>query len=150
MPEVYFTEKLSDLYAYLKTFLSKHFRAGETIAVKLHMGERGNKYYLKPPMIKPIVDILREIGTKPFLFDSLTLYRIARHTVPYYLRTAAEHGYTEEKIGCPIKVSNESIPFESNNLKIGVCRDLIEADGVLVLSHVKTHLCAGLVQHSKI
>ena len=36
----------------LKSNLKNYFNKNDKIAVKLHMGEKGNKHYLKPELIK--------------------------------------------------------------------------------------------------
>jgi len=56
-PKVYFTkvitsEKLIEIYNKLEIKLQGN------IAVKVHTGERGNKNFLKPEFMKPLVDHL--------------------------------------------------------------------------------------------
>ena len=56
-PKVYFTkvispEKLIEVYEKLNIKLEGN------IAVKVHSGEKGNKNFIKPEFIKPIVDYL--------------------------------------------------------------------------------------------
>jgi uncharacterized Fe-S center protein len=71
------------------------------------------------------------------------MYPGGRNTVEKYEKTAAEHGFTEEKIGCPIVISNEFETIKTEHLNVEVCKPLIKADGLLVLSHVKGHMCSG-------
>ncbi len=127
----------------LKQELKEVFKENEEVAIKLHMGEKGNKYYLKPDFVKIIIDVLKELKTKPFLFDSQVIYPGGRDTVKKYYKTASEHGFTEENIGCPIIISNEHITYKTAHLNAEVCKPLVEADGLLVLSHVKGHMCSG-------
>ncbi len=56
-PKVYFTkvvspEKLIELYNKLDIKLQGN------IAVKVHSGEKGNKNFIKPEFMKPLVDLL--------------------------------------------------------------------------------------------
>ncbi|MEA2037815.1 MAG: DUF362 domain-containing protein [Nanoarchaeota archaeon] len=127
----------------LKQELKNIFKENEKIAVKLHMGEKGNKYFLKPELVKVVVGVLRELGAKPFLFDSPVMYPGGRSTPEKYLRTAEEHGFSEESMGCPVVVSDDFIEHKTDNLNVQVCKLLAEADGMLVLSHVKGHMCCG-------
>ena len=136
-------ENLSELESKLKPELENVFSKGQKIAIKLHMGELGNKYFLKPDFVKRIVDVLKEIGAKPFLFDSPTMYPGARFFPKTYLMTAKKHGFSEKTMGCPVIVSNDYVEQKTDHLTIQVCKDLAEADGMLVLSHVKGHGCAG-------
>jgi len=47
-------------------------------------------------------------------------------------------------MGCPIIVSDEFEIFKTKNLDVQVCKPLIEADSMLVLTHVKGHACSGM------
>jgi uncharacterized protein len=126
-----------------KIQLTNQFSKGDKIAIKMHMGEKGNLHYLRPEDVKPLIDVLKELGTEPFIFDSIVLYPGGRDTVEKYIQTAKEHGYTGEKMGCPIVISNDYVEIKTKDMNFQVCKPLAEADGMLVLSHVKGHACAG-------
>ncbi|MEE9525146.1 MAG: DUF362 domain-containing protein [Candidatus Woesearchaeota archaeon] len=117
------------------------FDKGESVAVKLHMGEKNNPYYLKAPIVKKIVDVLIELELKPFLFDSVVLYAGPRDSKQGYEEVAKEHGFGE--VGCPVVIGDKGVTVETKNLKVQVCKELVEADGMLVLSHVKGHCNSG-------
>ncbi len=119
------------------------FSAGDSVAVKLHMGEIKNPYYLSPEIVRKIVDVLKGYEVKPFLVDTTVLYKSERDTVEKYLKTAETHGFTEEKIGCPIVISDTGIDVKAKDLTVEVSKEIAEADGMLVLSHVKGHVCYG-------
>ena len=127
----------------LKEQLNGFFPENSKIAVKLHMGEKDNPYYLKPKKIKKIIDVLKELKLKPFLFDSIVLYQGSRDTKEKYYKVADAHGFTEEKIGCPIVISDEGVDVKTENLTVHVCKELAEADYMLVASHIKGHSCFG-------
>lgn len=117
---------------------------GKSVAVKLHMGEYGNLNYVRPPIAGKVVEVLKEAGAKPFLIDSTTLYRQKRFTPEDYLDTARRNGFTEETIGCPIKVSNTSVQKKGRLFPVNVIKEVAEADALLVLSHCKGHAFSGL------
>jgi uncharacterized Fe-S center protein len=52
---------------------------GDLVAVKLHVGELGNPYYVQPFFVHDIVRRVKEAGGKPFLTDSGTYYRAHRN-----------------------------------------------------------------------
>lgn len=143
--KVFFSEDEDRFLEKLKFELKGYFNG--SVAIKLHMGEVGNKYFLKSDFVKRIVGILKGHGLNPFLFDSPVVYKSLRRFVKGSLLIARKHGFTEKKIGCPVVISDDSVKREMivNNKKIvfEVCKDLVEADGVLVLSHVKGHDCSG-------
>ncbi len=119
------------------------FSKGDGIAVKLHMGETRNPYYLKPEMVKRIINVLKENGLNPFLFDSIVRYAGGRDSVEKYYKTAEMHGFKEDKIGCPIVISDEYAEVKTKDMVVQVCKTLAESDGMVVLSHVKGHACCG-------
>jgi len=127
----------------LKGNLKNYFNKNDKIAVKLHMGEKGNTHYLKPELIKKTIDVLKELDLNPFLFDSPVCYHGERNTADGYTNTAKEHGFSEKTMGCPVLISDDSLKKKSNYMDYRVCKDLINADGVLAVSHLKGHICAG-------
>lgn len=53
---------------------------GKFVAIKMHFGELGNISYLRPNYAKAIVDLVKELGGKPFLTDCNTMYPGSRKT----------------------------------------------------------------------
>lgn len=143
MSKVIFVESDDKFPKILETELKKLFGKGEKIAIKLHMGEPGNKTALKPEFVRKVVEILKKIGAEPFLFDSPVTYNSPRKTAAGYLKAASQMGFTEIFLGCKVIVSDASIPVKGDHLTYEVCKELAEADGVLVLTHVKGHVCTG-------
>ena len=47
---------------------------GKLVAIKMHFGELGNIAFLRPNYAKAVVDVIKELGGKPFLTDCNTLY----------------------------------------------------------------------------
>ncbi|MFH1641285.1 MAG: DUF362 domain-containing protein [Nanoarchaeota archaeon] len=143
MGEVIFLEKKDEFSDILNKQLNNLFSEDEKVAVKLHMGEAGNIYHLKAEFVKKVVAVLKGLNIKPFLFDSPVIYPGGRDTPEKYYKTAEAHGFTEENIGCPIVISNDFEIVKTEHLNAEVCRGLFDADGLLVLSHVKGHMCSG-------
>jgi len=137
--------ELDRLGQFLKEEFGGIFSKGNSICVKLHMGELNNTAYLRPEIAKVVVDALKAVEAEPFLFDSLTVYRAHRHTVEDHLNTAAAHGFTHEAMGCPVVVgpNEEYEEVPTAHLNARVCTALYNADGMVVLSHVKGHGCCG-------
>ena len=42
---------------------------GKFVAIKMHFGELGNISYLRPNYARAVVDLVKELGGKPFLTD---------------------------------------------------------------------------------
>ncbi|MBL7100490.1 MAG: DUF362 domain-containing protein [Nanoarchaeota archaeon] len=143
--DVFFSEDENKFLKELNLKLKNYFNG--SIAIKLHMGEEGNKYFLKPDFVIKIIEILKENNLKPFLFDSPVVYPSPRVSAKGYLEVCKKHGFSEDKIGCPVIISDDFIEQEidvnGKLIKFQVCKPLVDADGVLVLSHVKGHPCSG-------
>ncbi len=120
------------------------FAAGDRVAIKMHMGEPGNTYHLSAPFVKLVVRALAGAGARPFVFDSPVVYRSARNNPKGYLAAAATHGFTEEVLGCPVVVSDESVAATGVHMTYRLCAAPLEADGVLLLTHVKGHDACGM------
>lgn len=148
MPNVMFTEALFDAHTgkahrALIEAIAACYARNDRIAVKLHMGETNNKTALSPALVRAVVAALTDAGVEPFLFDSPVIYKSRRDNAGDYLKLAHERGFTPEFIGCPVRISNESITLTGEKADYGLCRDLAGADGVCFLTHVKGHVCTG-------
>ena len=92
-PKVFFTkivspEKLIEVYKKLDINLTGN------IAIKVHSGERGNKNFLRPEFIKPIVDLLD--GTIVETTSSSPENGvIVRTTYEKHKKLLEEHGWTK-------------------------------------------------------
>ena len=127
-------------------------KKGALTAVKVHFGEKGNTTYIRPIYIRRIVENLIEIGLKPFLTDTTTLYYGERSNGIDYLNCAIYNGFDFSSIGCPIVISDG---IKSNNFKqvdtpdsiyfkfIKYAGDIAHSDALVVISHVKGHIVAG-------
>jgi len=142
-------QKLERIFSRAKLNIEKD----EIVAIKLHFGELGNIRYIRPSIVRRVVDMVKKKGGRPFLTDTTTLYRHARQTMFDYLETAAKNGFTPETMGCPIIIadglkgqSGEWIELSSwrKLKKIKVAQAIFESDFLLCLSHVTFHVEAGL------
>lgn len=64
---------------------------GKFVAIKMHFGELGNISYLRPNYARAVVDVVKELGGKPFLTDCNTMYPGSRK-MPWSIWSA--HGKT--------------------------------------------------------
>ena len=61
---------------------------GKFVAIKMHFGELGNISYLRPNYARAVVDVVRELGGKPFLTDCNTMYPGSRKNALEHLACA--------------------------------------------------------------
>jgi len=129
-----------------KSELEKIIKKGEKVAIKLHMGERGNIRYIRPYYVRVLVRKIMDTGGNPFLYDTTVIYKGSRQTVKDYLETARDNGFSEETMGCPIVIEDESdgvdveVPSPLRLKKIRVGKKLINADVLINLAHFTFHM----------
>jgi uncharacterized protein len=123
------------------------FSAGKKVGIKLHWGERGNKNFLHPDYAREVVRWLQASGIRPFVFDTTVLYSGGRRTGADSLKTAAEHGYTEDYLGCPIRIGDGmdgrgviDLPGYRHFSSIQAGSIIRKADGFVIFSHFKGHM----------
>lgn len=128
---------------------------GDSVAVKVHMGEYGGSGYLRPPMVRRVCDLLKEAGAKPFVTDTTTLYPYGRFTAGKHLATAARNGFTAESLGAPVVIADGEQGYDGEWVDIGkqvsgcpvdrvkIASKIANADSMIVLSHVKGHEMSG-------
>ena len=95
--KVYFTDFHTQAFGdSLPTKLQKLIRAagiaqidmdGRFVAIKMHFGELGNISYLRPNYARAVVDVVKELGGKPFLTDCNTLYPGSRKNALEHLES---------------------------------------------------------------
>jgi len=129
--------------------------AGDSVAVKVHMGEYGGSAYLRPPIVRRVCDLIKEVGGKPFVTDTTTLYPLGRFTASQYLATAACNGFTEESVGVPVVIADGEQGYDGQWVdtpkqvsdcaldKVKIAREIFDADSMIVLSHLKGHELSG-------
>ena len=128
---------------------------GDSVAVKVHMGEYGCSTYLRPSLVRRICDLIKEVGGKPFVTDTTALYPAKRFTASQYLTTAAFNGFARESLQAPVVIADGEQGYDGewvdipgqvsgcpmSNVK--VARQVLDADSMIVLSHFKGHELSG-------
>ena len=120
-------------------------------AIKIHFGEPGNLAFLRPNYAKVIVDIVRELGGRPFLTDCNTLYVGRRKNALDHLDAAYENGYSPFSTGCHViiadglKGTDETlVPIDGEYVKEAkIGHAIMDADVFISLSHFKGHEATG-------
>ena len=131
--------------------LGEIFKPGDTVGIKLHLGEYGNSLNLRPQYIRTIVEEIQRLGGKPQVMDDNTLPfgdMCSRANESDHLRTAARHGFTEETMGCPVVIGDGEYGFDDVKVEVpnGVIlkhsymgRKFAELDAMIVVTHFKGH-----------
>jgi uncharacterized Fe-S center protein len=65
--------EMDKIFSHMYAGKSRLLRPGDIVAVKTHMGEAYNVGYLRPIIVRTMVDLLKERGCKPFVTDTTTM-----------------------------------------------------------------------------
>jgi len=131
--------------------LHKCVSRNDLVAIKLHWGEVGNLAYLAPPLVRAVVDQVKDCGGKPFLTDANTLYRGGRRNAVDNILTAVQNGFALETVGAPVIVSDGLKGMDYAEVKgpgphfetLKISSAVYHADAMIVLTHFKGHLLMG-------
>lgn len=139
---VFFTDekKIKDA---LEIFNIRSF-SGEKVPFKLHMGEKGNKYFSRPDFVKKVIKSLQSYDIKPFLFDTTVAYQGERHTVEGYLKLAVENGFSIDKIGCNVVIDDKGITYKIEGREYKVSEHIYNSKFLFSFTHVKGHVATGM------
>ena len=129
------------LYRSIENVPLPELRPDDVVAIKLHMGERGNHAHVKPEDVRVLVSRIQACGGRALVTDTTTLYQRHRATVDGYLETARLNGFTEETIGAPVVIADAD-----GGQKIGrvdMAKGILGADVLIVFSHATGHITTG-------
>jgi uncharacterized Fe-S center protein len=120
-------------------------------AVKIHFGERGNTAFIRPLLVRPVVDAVREAGGRPFLTDANTLYVGTRGNAVDHLNTACLNGFAYSVVGAPVIIADGingedevSVPVTLQNCReVFVASAIAKSDALISLAHFKLHEASG-------
>lgn len=131
--------------------LSRMIEEGDLTAIKLHFGELGNDTYIKPVFVRSVVDAVKKLSGKPFLTDTNTMYIGSRHNAADHITTAIRHGFAYAVVDAPVLIADGlsgnsfgDVDIPGKHFKsVRIARDILDAQAMVVLTHVKGHALAG-------
>lgn len=126
-------------------------RKSEIVPVKLTFGEKDNKGYPNPELIKVLVDKLKSKATKPYLTDSNVLYHGSRTNAVDHLNLAYEHGFTPQVCGAPLIIADgvfsenaKEVPVKGKHLSsVKIPATLLSIDSLVGVAHFTGHMLTG-------
>ncbi len=131
--------------------LAQRIKRGDLVAVKLHFGERGNTAFIRPVFVRRVVDLLKDLGARPFLTDANTVYVGTRSDAVGHLETAIGNGFDYAVVGAPLIVadglrgsSGVTVPIQGEYYaEVRIAEAVAHADAVIGLAHFKGHELSG-------
>ncbi|NPA25728.1 MAG: DUF362 domain-containing protein [Deltaproteobacteria bacterium] len=131
--------------------LEERIESGYLTAIKLHFGEEGNVSFIRPVLVRPVVEMLRKLEARPFVTDTNTLYVGSRSDAVGHLETAIRHGFNFPVLGAPVLIADGLKGNSVRRVEIGlkhfkevkIAAEIHNADALVVLSHFKGHELTG-------
>jgi hypothetical protein len=133
-----------------------NLKPDDIVAVKTHMGEAYNTGYLRPVIIRTLVDAIKERGCQPFVTDTTTMpYHpwISRTLAIDHLETANRNGFNHASMGCPVIIADGWLGTDDVVVDLGgkgnyltkqfVARAIADSDALISVAHFKGHPAGG-------
>ena len=146
-----FEKKVKTLPPFLdKAGAFEHIKAKQLVGIKIHFGEEKNCSYIKPQYIKNVIERIKRMGAKPFIFDTNTLYRGKRtNSVDHFNLAYFEHNF--KLLNIPVLFAdglkgNDYIEVDVGGKhfkKARIASLLNDLDYMLTFSHLTGHILAG-------
>ena len=120
-------------------------------AVKLHFGERGNTAFIRPLLIRPIIDAIKAAGGKPFVTDASTLYVGTRGNAVDHLQTAMLNGFSYSALDAPLIIADGIDGRDEIAVPVGlkhfqetyIGSAVVRAEALISVAHFKLHEMSG-------
>lgn len=127
------------------------FKKGSFVGIKMTIGDRGSTGYIRPELVKVLVENLKRRGAKPFVFDTNVIYKGQRQNAVDHLNLAYSKGFTPEKLGCPYIIADSVFGTDSRTIKVDfknvqelkVPSLITVLQDLIVLSHITGHIMSG-------
>jgi uncharacterized Fe-S center protein len=142
-------DKIKNLYKHAR--LGEIIEKGDRVAIKAHWGEPGNVGYLSVAYVRTIVDLVKKSGGIPYITDTNTLYTGMRKNGPDNIMAAAMNGFTIGTLGAPVIIADgvsgrdyREVAIDKTHIKKAkIASGILDADAMIVVSHVKGHMLFG-------
>lgn len=154
-------DKLEKLF---ERILGSGISAGDRVCLKTHFGKYGNMAYMRPAIIRKMVDLLKGKGAIVGVAETTGLGYSrkgpfgGRCTATDYYETAAMNGFSIGTMGAPLvlldgELGVDTIAYEFDNgeylKEAHVARGIIGFDKTIIFSHAKCQGLTGLAGATK-
>jgi len=137
--KVYFTADISGR-GILAVYKALGVPVSGKVAIKLHMGEPGNQNYLRPELLK---DLVNEV--KGSFVDSNTAYGGRRGSTAAHLQAAKDHGFTYAPVDILDADGQVKLPIRGGKhlTEAILGSHIMNYDWIISVAHFKGHSIAG-------
>ena len=123
----------------------------EIIAIKMHFGAENTHGYIKPSVVKILIDQIKAQNAYPFLAETSDIYKGTRSDAVNHLGLACRHGFNYSEVGAPVIIldgicGEYSAKIEINKKhfkEIEIAGGILKVAGLVSLAHFKGHELCG-------
>ncbi len=131
--------------------VSSHISRRDLVAIKLHVGEKGNTTHVRPELVKELVRRVKGSRAFPFLTETSTLYTGQRENAVKHILLAHGHGFSIGRTGAPFIMADGLVGTAEAQVEVQgelhqsvrVAREVLAADALLAVSHATGHMGTG-------
>lgn len=137
---VYFTDQITP-EGFMKVYEKISKELDGKVGVKVHFGEEGNTYYVKPELFKNIV-----LDCNGTFIETNVLYKSPRQQTESHIALAKSHGFTYAPIDildAPGEILIENVEGCQHYNKFYFGKNLENYNSFLIISHFKGHGSSG-------
>jgi uncharacterized Fe-S center protein len=122
----------------------------DLVAIKVHVGEKGNTTHVRPELLAELVRRVKRARAFPFLTETATLYRGQRDNGVKHILLAHGHGFSIERVGAPFILADGLVGNTEAEVRlpdgesVRVAKEILAADALLVVSHATGHPGTGM------
>jgi len=124
----------------------------DIVAIKIHSGEHTNHRLTPPIFYEAIVKKVVELGGRPFLTDTNTLYTHSRYEAIGHYLTAWRNGYALFHMGAPFIVADGLVGTDAYRVEVEgdvlkevyVASAIYQSDVLISVDHTTMHPAFGL------
>lgn len=139
-------QAISQILKYLPIYPKNSF-----VAIKLTIGDKNSRLFIKPELVRDVIEKIKSQGAKPFVFDTNVIYQGQRMNAVDHLNLAYEKGFLPQHIGAPFIIADglfglDGREFDTNYQhikKIKIPSFMGIVDNLVVLSHITGHIMSG-------
>ena len=129
----------------------RYIKEKDSVAIKLHFGERGNFSFIRPVFARPLVDVAQKLKANPFLTDCNTLYAGSRNNAIDHVTMALRHGFDYAAVNAPVIIADGLYGGSHKEITMDLpdCRtayiglEIANAKAMVTLTHVTGHELTG-------
>ncbi len=135
---VYFTSDISS-EGVMRLYEKINGNVTGKVGIKVHFGEDGNKYYVRPELLKAL-----QQKTNATFVETNTLYPGPRQSADSHIELAKEHGFGYAPIDILDSEGEMAVRTDMNHFnEVWVGTHFSNYDTYIMVSHFKGHMMAG-------